>query len=107
MGKRTISLCKELNEKFIDKVVKEEDLIQLTSSMGVLLNSFEFMESSIYNFEECEGIIFDKQFPEYMGRMLIISGLARKRDYYSDIADRMIKYIENGKYEGMGIIKFF
>nr|CAD2188637.1 unnamed protein product [Meloidogyne enterolobii] len=99
MGKRTISLCKELNEKFIDKVVKEEDLIQLTSSIGVLLNSFEFMESSIYNFEECEGIIFDKQFPEYMGRMLIISGLARKRDYYSDIADRMIKYIENGKYE--------
>uniref|UniRef100_A0A915MXX2 Uncharacterized protein n=1 Tax=Meloidogyne javanica TaxID=6303 RepID=A0A915MXX2_MELJA len=99
MGKRTISLCKELNEKFIDKVVKEEDLIQLTSSLGVLLNSFEFMESGIYNFEECEGIIFDEQFPEYMGRMLIISGLARKRNYYSDIAARIIKYIENGKYE--------
>uniref|UniRef100_A0A915NPF9 Uncharacterized protein n=1 Tax=Meloidogyne floridensis TaxID=298350 RepID=A0A915NPF9_9BILA len=99
MGKRTISLCKELNEKFIDKVVKEEDLIQLTSSLGVLLNSFEFMESSIYNFEECEGIIFDEQFPEYMGRMLIISGLARREEYYNDIAARIIKYIENGKYE--------
>ncbi|CAK5102123.1 unnamed protein product [Meloidogyne enterolobii] len=67
--------------------------------MGVLLNSSEFMESSISNFEECEKIIFDEQFPEYIGRMLIISGLARKNEYYVDIADRIINYIKNRKYE--------
>nr|CAD2188638.1 unnamed protein product [Meloidogyne enterolobii] len=44
-------------------------------------------------------ILNNQRLPEYIKRMLIVTGLAGKKQYYEDITKRIMCYTENGKYE--------
>ena len=39
--------------------------------------------------------------------MLIVTGLAGKKQYYEDITKRIMCYTENGKYEGDILYSYF
>ncbi|KAL7077173.1 hypothetical protein ACQ4LE_004039, partial [Meloidogyne hapla] len=116
ISEHTISLCNNINNINDEGRFKSKDeLLLLTSSLEVVLRSFEFKKESAVNFgkkfKKCGVNIFNEKssinssdknsikFPEYMKRMLIITGLVGEEQYNIDIVDRIIDYIENDKYE--------
>uniref|UniRef100_A0A915N075 Uncharacterized protein n=1 Tax=Meloidogyne javanica TaxID=6303 RepID=A0A915N075_MELJA len=99
-----------------DEAKKENDLGMLAPFFKEVLLTFEFKSEIITelskDFEKCsknvgkignvtETLKESKEFPDYMKRMFVITGLAGQRMYNEDIAKRIKSYIESKKYEGL------
>ncbi|CAK5100261.1 unnamed protein product [Meloidogyne enterolobii] len=103
-----ISFCENFGKNIENKNYNASNFIKYFAR---LLSIFEFKSKKAEEFGKkftmkCRGIIKIKNqnneiLPEYIKRMLIITGLAGKGQYNEDIANRINYYNEKLDYEGL------
>uniref|UniRef100_A0A915MX01 Uncharacterized protein n=1 Tax=Meloidogyne javanica TaxID=6303 RepID=A0A915MX01_MELJA len=85
-----------------DEAKKENDLGMLAPFFKEVLLTFEFKSEITTefskDFEKCS-LYYSKEFPDYLRRMIVVTGLAGQKMYNEDIAKRIKSYSKSQNYE--------